>query len=114
MGNLPQIFEGNCVWADNFIEEIKQYLHLNSDVMGYNSPIKKVTFTLTLIKGPETTGWVKDVGNTINQLNPITQNVNAVWDTFLDEFVDHFQDTQSKAHARQELKAPKFRYPDVN
>jgi len=72
MGNLPQIFEGNCAQADDFIKEVKQYLCLNSNVTGYNSPIKKVAFTLTLIKGPETAGWVKDIGRAIDQLDPIT------------------------------------------
>jgi hypothetical protein len=51
MGNLPQVFNGNQAKANGFIEEVKGYLHLNRDVAGYNSLIKKVTFTLTLIKG---------------------------------------------------------------
>jgi len=100
--------------VDNFIEEVKQYLCLNSDVAGYNLPIKKVTFTLTLIKGPETAGWVKDIGNAIDQLNPVTQNVDAVWDTFLDKFLDCFQDTQSEVRACQELKHLKLQTMEVN
>ena len=51
MGGLPQIFYGNRTKADNFINEVKAYLCLNADIAGYNSPFKKVTFTLTLIKG---------------------------------------------------------------
>jgi hypothetical protein len=50
MGGLPQIFNGDRARADDFIEEVKGYLRLNQDVAGYNSPIKKVAFTLTLIK----------------------------------------------------------------
>jgi hypothetical protein len=56
MGGLPQVFNGDRARADDFIEEVKGYLRLNQDVARYNFPIKKVTFTLTLIKGPEVAG----------------------------------------------------------
>jgi hypothetical protein len=57
MGQLPQIFTGNQDQADNFIKEVKGYLHLNQDMAGFDSPIKKIAFMLTLIKGPDTAGW---------------------------------------------------------
>ena len=53
MGQLPQMFYGNPRQAKAFVEEVKAYLRLNYDVAGYESPIKKVAFALTLIKGPE-------------------------------------------------------------
>ena len=58
MGSLPQIFYGDRSKANNFIEEVKGYFHLNADVAGYNSPYKKVAFTLTLVKGEEMAQWV--------------------------------------------------------
>jgi hypothetical protein len=58
MGVIPEKFNGNHQQAENFLEKIKQFLHLNQDVPGYNSPIKKVAFTLTLMEGPEVAGWV--------------------------------------------------------
>ena len=58
MGSLPQIFYGDRSKADDFIEEVKGYFCLNADVPGYNSPYKKVAFTLTLVKGKETAQWV--------------------------------------------------------
>ena len=58
MGSLPQIFYGDRSKADDFIEEVKGYFCLNADVPGYNSPYKKVAFTLTLVKGEETAQWV--------------------------------------------------------
>jgi hypothetical protein len=62
MGGLPQVFNGEHTKADDFIEEVKGYLRLNQDVAGYNFPIKKVAFTLTLIKGSEVAGWTCDIG----------------------------------------------------
>ena len=58
MGSLPQIFYGDRSKADDFIEEVKGYFHLNADVAGYNSLYKKVAFTLTLVKGEEKAQWV--------------------------------------------------------
>lgn len=57
MGQLPQVFYGDRMKADNFIEEVKGYLQLNHDVAGFNLLMKKVAFTLTLIKGKDTAGW---------------------------------------------------------
>ena len=62
MGNLPHKFTGDRTKADDFIEEVKAYFRVNEDIAGFNSPIKKVTFTLTLIKGDEVAGWVRDMG----------------------------------------------------
>ena len=58
MGSLPQIFYGDQSKANNFIEDVKGYFCLNTNVPGYNSPYKKVAFTLTLVKGEETAQWV--------------------------------------------------------
>ena len=53
MGSLPRIFTGDCTRANDFIEEVQGYLCLNQDVAGFNSSMKKVSLTLTLIKRPE-------------------------------------------------------------
>ena len=58
MGSLPQIFTCEQSKANNFIKEVKGYFYLNTDITGYNSPYKKVTFTLTLIKGDKLAQWV--------------------------------------------------------
>ena len=57
MGQLPFVFDGDRTRADDFIDKVKSYLLLNQDVSGFNLPIKKVAFTLTLIKRPNTVGW---------------------------------------------------------
>jgi hypothetical protein len=71
MGQLPQIFIGDCTKADDFIEEVKGYLHLNQDMAGFNSPQKKIAFMLTLIKGPNTAGWTQDMGELLDGLGPM-------------------------------------------
>jgi len=90
MGGLPAAFNGDCLRADDFIKEVKGFLRLNQDVAGYNSPIKKVTFTLTLMHGPQIARWKQDVGNFLDTLDPIYDNIPDVWNQFLHEFAEQY------------------------
>ena len=78
MGGLLQVFTGDRSLAEDFIEEVKGFLHLNQDIARYNSPIKKVAFMLTLIKGPTIAGWAHNVGNWLDTLNSTVNNIPAV------------------------------------
>jgi hypothetical protein len=62
MGKLPNDFEGDRDKADDFIEEVKGYLRFNREVPGLGTPMKKMAFTLTHIKGPKVAGWARDMG----------------------------------------------------
>ena len=79
MGNLPHKFTGDRTKADDFIEEVKAYFCINEDVAGFNLSIKKVTFTLTLIKGDEVARWVRDMGIWIDRLNQVQDNFPIIW-----------------------------------
>ena len=95
MGSLSQIFNGDRAKADNFIKEVKGYFHLNADVAGFNSPYKKVAFTLMLIKGDKPAQWVQNMGNWLNTLDPVANNVEDLWDQFLEAYAYQFQDSQA-------------------
>ena len=105
MGSLPQIFYGDRSKADDFIEEVKGYFCLNADVPGYNSPYKKVAFTLTLVKGKETAQWVRNMGNWLDTIDPIADNVEDLWLQFLEAYAYQFQDSQATQRARNDLKS---------
>ena len=105
MGSLPQIFYGDRSKADDFIEEVKGYFHLNANVAGYNSPYKKVAFTLTLVKGEETAQWVRNMGNWLDMLDPIADNIKDLWLQFLEAYAYQFQDSQAAQRARNDLKS---------
>ena len=99
MGSLPQIFYGDRSKANDFIEEVKGYFHLNADVTGYNSPYKKVAFTLTLVKGEETAQWVQNMGNWLDTLDLVADNVEDLWLQFLEAYAYQFQDSQAAQRA---------------
>jgi hypothetical protein len=95
MGQLPQVFTGDCSKADSFIEEVKGYLCLNQDVAGFDSPIKKIVFTLILIKEEDMAGWTRDMGDFLDGLMP-TDSIPDLWMQFLAEFGQQFQDMQKE------------------
>ena len=113
MGNLPHKFTGNRTKADDFIEEVKAYFCVNEDVAGFNSPIKKVAFTLTLIKGDEVAGWVRDIGIWIDGLDRVQDNFPIVWTQFLDKFEAQFQDPNKQQQGRIALEKCRMRWPDI-
>jgi len=86
MGSLPTIFAGNRSEAKAFIDGIQAYIHLNRDVPGFTSPMKKIALTLTLMQGEKVAGWVHNMGQALDELNPATNNIPALWDAFLTEF----------------------------
>ena len=105
MGSLPQIFYGDRSKANDFIEEVKGYFRLNADVAGYNLPYKKVAFTLTLVKGEETAQWVQNMGNWLDTLDPVADNVKDLWLQFTKAYAYQFQDSQAAQRARNDLKS---------
>ena len=114
MGSLPQIFTGDRTKATEFIEEVKGYIRLNQDVPGFNSSIKKAALTLTLIKGPEVAGWVRNMGHWIDQLNPTIDNIPFVWEQFLSECARQFHDSQQEDRARIKLENLRMTFPDID
>jgi len=77
MGSLPAIFTGNRAEAENFINGIQAYIHLNREVPGFTFPMKKVALTLTLMQGEKVAGWANDMGEVLDKLNPATDNIPA-------------------------------------
>ena len=104
MGQLPQVFDGDRTKAKAFMEEVKGYIRLNTNVNGLNSSMKKVSFVLTLIKGDDVRSWVEEMGRVIDRLNPLVDNIPEVWDHFCSEFATQFLDTAEQETARSELQ----------
>jgi hypothetical protein len=99
-GSLPNHFDGTRSKADNFIDKLKCYFRVNRLNAALQSPITKAAFALTLIKGPEVAGWVRNMGEFLNNLNLITDDVPKVWEQFLNNFTKRFQDSTCENRAR--------------
>ena len=114
MGQLPQVFDGDRTKAKAFMEEIKGYLRLNAGVNGFNSPMKKMAFVLTLIKGDDIRSWVKDMGGILDRLNPLINNIPEVWKRFCDKFRDQFLDTSEQETAQTDLQKLRMKLEKID
>jgi hypothetical protein len=113
MGQVPQVFTGDCSQADNFIKEVKGYLCLNQDVAGFNLPIKKIAFMLMLIKGLDMAGWTHDMGDFLDTRDP-ADSIPDLWTQFLLEFGQQFQDTQKGNRAHMQLEGLWMWFPEID
>src|SRR5260370_32465777 len=114
MGELPDVFNGARNKAEAFIDQLNHYLLLNLDVPGFNSPIKKVALAITLIKGPEVAGWTRALGELLRALDPVHDNVPALWEHFEREFRKKFQDSSKQQRARATLNNHRMKCPDID
>jgi hypothetical protein len=98
-GSLPNHFDSTRSKADDFIDELKSYFCINRLNTALQSPITKAAFALTLIKGPEVAGWVRDMGKFLDNLDLATDDVPKVWEQFLNNFAERFQDSTCENRA---------------
>jgi len=82
MGSLPAIFSGNQAEAEHFINGVQAYIQLNREVPGFTSPMKKIALVLTLMQGDKVADWVNDMGQALDELDPATDNIPALWTMF--------------------------------
>src|SRR5260370_32326364 len=114
MGELPDVFNGDRTKAESFIDQLNHYFLLNLDVLGFNSPIKKVALAITLIKGPEVTGWTRALGELLRALDPVHDNVPTLWEHFEREFQKKFQDSTKHQRARALLDTHQMQCHDID
>ena len=54
------------------------------------------------------------MGSWIDALDPVNDNIQEVWDTFMQEFNNHFSNSQLQQRARLELDKCKMCFPNVD
>jgi hypothetical protein len=67
-----------------------------------------------LFQGQQVVAWVRDMGTWINALDPVNDDIQEVWDTFIQEFNSHFSDSQLQQRARLNLDKCKMCFPNVD
>jgi Retrotransposon gag protein/Zinc knuckle len=73
-----------------------------------------VSIALTLIQGPKVATWVRDMGAWIDSLDPVNDDIQFTWDMFVQEFTEHFTDSQDQQRARLDLDRCKMRFPEID
>ena len=113
-GNPPEIFTGDREKVDRFLSQLKQYYLANIRVPEFNSWIRKVVIACTYIQGPLVDKWVDRAVDWLLRLDPAIDNIEDVWDQFLDAFAEQFQDSQKGERTRMGLKSIKMTWPLID
>ena len=78
MGTPTRVFTGNRAEAEVFLDEFQRYVRVNHGVPGFESPIRLVALALTYIQGPTIANWAREMGQWIDRLDPILDNIPDV------------------------------------
>jgi len=76
--------------------------------------MKKIALVLTLMQGDKVADWENDIGQALDKLNPATNNIPALWTTFLEEFREQYLDTQAADQAHTELESLTMKIPYID
>jgi len=66
------------------------------------------------MKGPQVAGWTRNMGTWLDTLDPILDNIPDVWDQFLFEFSQQYQDSQKENRARGEIECCTMKFPEID
>ena len=94
--------------VDQFLSQLKRYYLANIGVPEFNSWIRKVVITCTYIQGALVDKWVDRTVDWLLRLDPLIDDIENVWDQFLDAFADQFQDSQKGEHTCTGLETIKM------
>ena len=94
--------------------QLKCYYLANIRVPEFNSWIQKVVITCTYIQGPLVDKWVDRAVDWLSRLDSLIDDIENVWDQFLDAFAEQFQDSQKGKCACTGLKNIKMTWPLIN
>ena len=114
IGKDPDDFKGDRKEAEMFLEQVENYLFLNKDVAGFNSPMKKIAYTLSCMKGPKVKGWAHDMRTFIDGLDPTTENVPMLWDQFRWVFQQQYFDHSRVQDARKTLDSIRLKEYNID
>jgi hypothetical protein len=110
MGAPPVHFEGDRTRAKEFIDEVTDHFLLNHQHIPFQSAITRVAYTLSHIKGPQTTTWRHNMGTWLaNQ--PDNQDT---YDQFIAQFRAQFMDSQKELRARNKLTSLCMVWPHID
>jgi hypothetical protein len=110
----PQVFEGDRTKAEAFMRELRLYMLANRGVPGFESPMRRVAIALTFIKGLKVDGWVEAMLQTLEQLDPATEDVEYVYTNFLNHFQTQYTDSTRQEVVQAALDKHTFRFPFVD
>ena len=106
-GNPPPEFNGDCSYANHFMNKFNLYRLANMEAVQMRVLMKRAALLLSFIKGPNIDDWVQQRTNEIlDRFNQTGDQLGEIyWTSLGQQFMDTFWDTASRERAETKLRS---------
>ena len=110
-GNPPDRFDGDRARTHRFLTQFRQFMLMNDGATIAQNDIKKCTYFLSLMGGPQVDGWSEmkyDWLDTIKK-DPRQLMGHSPWEVMMQDFLDAFTNHAEREQAQNALKQLKMK-----
>jgi len=115
-GNPPDCFDGNRSRTCCFLTQFRQFMLMNDGATIAQNDIKKCTYFLSLLEGPQVDGWSE---MKYDWLDAIKKDLHLLmgrlpWEVMMQDFLNAFTNFAEREQAQNALKQWKMKEGKIN
>jgi len=105
-GNPPDRFDGDRSCTCRFLTQFRQFMLMNDGATIAQNDIKKCTYFLSLMGGPQVDGWSEMKYDWLNAIkkDPRLLMGHSPWEVMMQDFLDAFTNFAEREQAQNTLK----------
>ena len=110
-GYPPNRFDGNHVHTHRFLTQFRQFMLMNDGATIAQNDIKKCTYFLSLLEGPQVDGWSEMKYDWLDAIkkDPHLLLGRSPWEVMMQDFLDAFTNFAEREQAQNTLKQWKMK-----
>src|SRR5712691_9003946 len=110
-GNPPDRFTGDRARTRRFLTQFRQFMLMNDGATIANNDIKKCTYFLSLLEGPQVEGWSEMKYTWLDEVkhDPSLLMGRSPWTVMMCDFLDAFTDFTKSKKAQNAMRMWKMR-----
>jgi len=110
-GNPPDRFDGDQARTRRFLTQFRQFMLMNDSTTIAQNDIKKCTYFLLLMGGPQVDGWSEMKYDWLDAIkkDPRLLMGRSPWEVMMQDFLDAFTNFAKREQAQNALKQLKMR-----
>jgi len=110
-GNPPDRFDGNWLHTRRFLMQFCQFMLMNDGATITQNNIKKCTYFLSLLEGPQVDGWSEMKYDWLDAIkkDPRILMGGSPWEVMMQDFLDAFTNFAKREQAQNALKQWKMK-----
>jgi len=110
-GHPPDCFDGNQSRTRHFLTQFRQFMLMNDGATIAQNDIKKCTYFLSLLEGPQVDGWSEMKYDWLDAIRKDPQLLmgHSPWEVMMQDFLDAFTNFAEHKQAQNALKQWKMK-----